>query len=74
MPSIEQKYAQWRADYVRSWGDLIYIDYNKKGEVEQANAITCSEGNFKTPIDHKIDNGFNGPWKKIANITQRPWS
>ncbi|KAF9933653.1 hypothetical protein FBU30_004896 [Linnemannia zychae] len=43
MPSIEQKYAQWRADYVRSWGDLIYIDYNKKGEVEQANAITCSE-------------------------------
>ncbi|KAF9135291.1 hypothetical protein BGW39_003716 [Mortierella sp. 14UC] len=43
MPSVEQKYAQWRSDYVRSWGDLVYIDYNKKGEVEQANAITCSE-------------------------------
>ncbi|KAH7043654.1 Six-hairpin glycosidase-like protein, partial [Linnemannia elongata] len=41
--SIEQKYSQWRADYVRSWGELVYIDYNKKGEVEQKNAITCSE-------------------------------
>jgi hypothetical protein len=48
MPSVEQKYSQWRADYVRSWGDLIYIDYNKKGEVEQANAITCSEGILHT--------------------------
>ena len=44
MPSIEQKYAQWRADYIRAWGELLYVDYNKKGEVEQANAITCSEG------------------------------
>ncbi|KAG0358211.1 Six-hairpin glycosidase-like protein [Gamsiella multidivaricata] len=43
MPSIDQKYHQWRADYVRAWGDLLYIDYNKKGEVEQKNAITCSE-------------------------------
>ncbi|KAF9548135.1 hypothetical protein EC957_007163 [Mortierella hygrophila] len=43
MPSVEQKYSQWRADYVRSWGELVYIDYNKKGEVEQKNAITCSE-------------------------------
>lgn len=47
MPSIEQKYSQWRADYVRSWGELVYIDYNKKGEVEQKNAITCSEGIHK---------------------------
>ncbi|KAI1307043.1 hypothetical protein EDD11_004588 [Mortierella claussenii] len=43
MPSIEQKYHEWRAAYVRAWGDMLYIDYNKKGEVEQKNAITCSE-------------------------------
>ncbi|KAF8958598.1 hypothetical protein BGZ46_001917 [Entomortierella lignicola] len=43
MPTIEQKYAEWRSAYVRSWGDMLYIDYNKKGEVEQKNAITCSE-------------------------------
>ncbi|KAK3816397.1 MAG: Six-hairpin glycosidase-like protein, partial [Benniella sp.] len=39
----QQKYAQWRAEYVRAWGDMFYIDYNKKGEVEQEGAITCSE-------------------------------
>lgn len=44
MPSIEQKYNEWRSAYVRAWGDMLYIDYNKKGEVEQKNAITCSEG------------------------------
>jgi hypothetical protein len=44
MPLIERKYQQWRADYVRAWGDMLYIDYNKKGEVEEKNAITCSEG------------------------------
>lgn len=44
-PTPQQKYAQWRADYVRAWGDMFYIDYNKKGEVEQEGAITCSEGN-----------------------------
>lgn len=44
MPSIEQKYNEWRSAYVRAWGELLYIDYNKKGEVEQKNAITCSEG------------------------------
>ncbi|KAF9997392.1 hypothetical protein BGZ79_008916 [Entomortierella chlamydospora] len=43
MPSIEQKYAEWRSTYVRAWGEMLYIDYNKKGEVEQKNAITCSE-------------------------------
>ncbi|KAG0232340.1 hypothetical protein BGX31_005187 [Mortierella sp. GBA43] len=43
MPSIEQKYAEWRAAYVRAWGDMFYIDYNKKGEVEQEGAVTCSE-------------------------------
>ncbi|KAF8924899.1 hypothetical protein BGZ58_001322 [Dissophora ornata] len=43
MPSIDQKYREWRAEYVRAWGDMLYIDYNKKGEVEQKNAITCSE-------------------------------
>ncbi|KAI8597059.1 Six-hairpin glycosidase-like protein, partial [Dissophora ornata] len=41
--SIDQKYREWRAEYVRAWGDMLYIDYNKKGEVEQKNAITCSE-------------------------------
>ncbi|KAG0318648.1 hypothetical protein BGZ99_005571 [Dissophora globulifera] len=43
MPSIDRKYQEWRAAYVRAWGDMLYIDYNKKGEVEQKNAITCSE-------------------------------
>ncbi|KAF9580281.1 hypothetical protein BGW38_003137 [Lunasporangiospora selenospora] len=43
MPSIDHKYQEWRSAYVRAWGDLLYIDYNKKGEVEQKNAITCSE-------------------------------
>ncbi|KAG0087298.1 hypothetical protein BGZ93_005138 [Podila epicladia] len=43
MPSIQQKYNEWRSAYVRAWGEMLYIDYNKKGEVEQKNAITCSE-------------------------------
>lgn len=46
MPSIEQKYHEWRTAYVRAWGEMLYIDYNKKGEVEQKNAITCSEGKW----------------------------
>lgn len=54
MPSIQQKYSEWRSAYVRAWGEMLYIDYNKKGEVEQKNAITCSEGksNMKTNSLH----------------------
>ncbi|KAF9432695.1 hypothetical protein BGZ76_010446 [Entomortierella beljakovae] len=43
MPTPEQRYMAWRQEYVRSWGEMLYIDYNKKGEVEQKNATTCSE-------------------------------
>ncbi|KAF9309202.1 hypothetical protein BG006_005131, partial [Podila minutissima] len=43
LPLADTKYQKWRSQYVRSWNDMLYIDYNKKKEVKETGAVTCSE-------------------------------
>lgn len=44
LPLASTKYEKWRSQYVRPWKDMFYIDYNKRKEVKEDNAVTCSEG------------------------------
>ncbi|KAF9978159.1 hypothetical protein BGZ73_003540 [Actinomortierella ambigua] len=41
--SIGRRYKAWRRNFVKTWGDMVYIDYNHKHEQEPRNAVTCSE-------------------------------
>ncbi|KAG0267653.1 hypothetical protein DFQ27_008556 [Actinomortierella ambigua] len=43
MSTIEKRYNKWRSNFVKTWGDMTYIDYNQKHEQEPSNAATCSE-------------------------------
>ncbi|KAF9298794.1 hypothetical protein BGZ74_009215 [Mortierella antarctica] len=43
LPLADTKYQKWRSEYVRPWNDMLYIDYNKKKEVKETGAVTCSE-------------------------------
>ncbi|KAF9290273.1 hypothetical protein BGZ68_007497 [Mortierella alpina] len=43
LPLASTKYEKWRSQYVRPWKDMFYIDYNKRKEVKEDNAVTCSE-------------------------------
>ncbi|KAG0007982.1 hypothetical protein BGZ82_004964, partial [Podila clonocystis] len=43
LPLADAKYQKWRSEYVRPWNDMFYIDYNKKKEVKETGAVTCSE-------------------------------
>ncbi|KAG0007947.1 hypothetical protein BGZ81_004457, partial [Podila clonocystis] len=43
LPFTDANYQNWRSEYVRPWNDMFYIDYNKKKEVKESGAVTCSE-------------------------------
>ncbi|CAO3567748.1 unnamed protein product [Mortierella alpina] len=43
LPLASTKYEKWRSEYVRPWKDMLYIDYNKRKEVKEEGAVTCSE-------------------------------
>ncbi|KAF9989539.1 hypothetical protein BGZ75_006086 [Mortierella antarctica] len=43
LPLASTKYEKWRSQYIRPWKDMLYIDYNKRKEVKEVGAVTCSE-------------------------------